>query len=183
MNPISTRIVLAAALLACTCVHAVTCGPTGVATVNPDAIYAVHGNGTVTDTRTNLMWKQCLEGQNEANCTGSPTTMNWVSALAQAEASTFAGYSDWRLPNEKELRSLVEECRQSPAINDAIFLNMPSNSYAWSSSPSVGGGAVSSLLVNFSTGNATHGVRTAPASVRLVRDRDVGPLFRNGFEN
>ena len=62
---------------------------------NPDDIYTVDAaNGVVTDSRTGLMWKRVEE----------ISTMNWSQALAYAEAHSFAGYSDWRLPNIKELQ-------------------------------------------------------------------------------
>jgi len=177
MTPIMTRTPFALALgsallLACAAsAHAVTC-VNGLAATNPDNSYTVHGDGTVTDTATGLMWKQCLEGQSGPACaTGTPTGYNWGDALALAEASTFAGYGDWRLPNQKELRTLVEECRASPAINDAVFPNTPANSYAWSGSPRYAGGGVHSLVVNFDTGNSSFAQRNLAAvvHVRLVR--------------
>ena len=101
---------------------------------NPDSVYIDHGDGTVTDTRTGLMWKQCNEGLSGATCEiGSSLLLNWDEALALAEASTFAGYSDWRLPNVKELSSLVEECRREPAINTNLFPTI--HSTLWSGSP------------------------------------------------
>jgi hypothetical protein len=66
---------------------------------NPDAVYQDHGNGTVTDTRTGLMWKQCSEGQSwsPGTCSGTASGFTWSQALARAEAATFAGYADWRV--------------------------------------------------------------------------------------
>lgn len=112
-----------------------TCN-THIPETNPSSIYEVHGNGTVTDTRTGLMWKQCLEGQTGADCSGSsPTSIRWAEALEHAESHSFAGYSDWRLPNSKELESLVEHRCVQPAINEGVFPNAPS-SPVWSGSPS-----------------------------------------------
>jgi hypothetical protein len=104
---------------------------------NPDAVYQDHGNGTVTDTRTGLMWKQCSEGQfwSPGTCSGKPIVFTWSQALAWAETATFAGHADWRVPNIKELLSLVEDCRVSPAINDVLFPNAPIFDF-WSASPS-----------------------------------------------
>ena len=136
---------------------------------NPDNIYTVPGDGTVTDTRTGLMWKQCLEGQTGADCTGgSATAMNWADALTHAQGHSFAGYSDWRLPNSKELESLVEHCRVAPAINEDIFRNALSSSRVWSGSP-YAGGSNSAWYVNFSNGNADGGSRSSGYHVRLVR--------------
>lgn len=150
---------------------------------NPDSLYSLHGDGTVTDVRTGLMWKQCAEGQTWGNggCYGSATSVPWgpnpaypqykeFSALGLAKASNFAGYKDWRLPNIKELRSLVEECQATPAINQNIFPNTPGYSYFWSSTPhnSVGDSA---WYVWFNDGSSGANPRWGVGfSVRLVRD-------------
>jgi hypothetical protein len=102
---------------------------------NPDVVYVDHGDGTVTDTRTGLMWKQCAEGLSGVGCgMGTLMTFTWSGALSHAVSSSFAGYTNWRLPNVKELSSLVEDCRFQPAINDSLFPNTPSSSF-WSGSP------------------------------------------------
>lgn len=74
-----------------------------------------NGDGTITDEATGLMWQQADDG----------TARNWQDSLAYAEGLELAGYSDWRLPNTKELQSIVDYSRspsatQSPAI-DAKF--------------------------------------------------------------
>ena len=135
---------------------------------NPDAVYVVHVDGTVTDTRTGIMWKQCVEGLSGTDCTqGSATQMSWAEALTHAEGHSFAGFSDWRLPNITELHSLVEECRFSPAINTEIFPSTPS-SYVWSGSPYVdsSGGAWG---VDFYYGYASGRGRGYDVGVRLAR--------------
>lgn len=160
---------VAALTLAAPAVQAVTCVnnlPPG----NPDAIYQVHGNGTVTDTRTGLTWKRCAEGQswNGSTCTGSASRHTWANALALAEASTFAGHGDWRLPSLKELRSLVEECRYNPAINDTVFPNTLSSPNFWSGSPYAPHSG-SAWYVDFYRGTANNYGRSNTFSVRLVR--------------
>jgi hypothetical protein len=74
-----------------------------------------HGDGTVTDGATGLMWQQADDG----------SAYNWEDALSYAEGLVFAGYDDWRLPNAKELQSIVDYTRSpsttgSPAI-DEVF--------------------------------------------------------------
>ncbi len=71
-----------------------------------------NADGTVSDTATGLMWQQADDG----------LFRNWENALSYAENVTLAGYSDWRLPNAKELQSIVDYTRSpastnSPAIN------------------------------------------------------------------
>ena len=146
--------------------HAVPC-QNNLPASNPDSVYTDHGNGTVTDTRTGLMWKQCAEGLSGATCqTGSVRFFLWADALADAEASTFASYTDWRLPNVKELSSLVEDCRVSPSINTNRFPNTPGVGF-WSSSPRAAG----AWQVGFNYGGAYGSPRTNShiGRVRLVR--------------
>ncbi|NIP19076.1 MAG: sulfatase-like hydrolase/transferase, partial [Xanthomonadales bacterium] len=77
-----------------------------------------NGDGTVTDLATGLMWAQ----------DDSIAGLNWEEALAwvaQQNADYFAGYGNWRLPNAKELQSLLDYTRspdttQSAAI-DPVF--------------------------------------------------------------
>lgn len=113
--------------------HAVQTCPAGNPRVAPDSRYTEHGDGTVTDLHTGLMWKQCSEGQTGATCTGAVSTMAWANALTAAENTVFAGFSDWRLPSAKELQSLVETGCYNPAINAARFPNTSTGDY-WSSS-------------------------------------------------
>ncbi|MGE9294776.1 MAG: DUF1566 domain-containing protein [Puniceicoccales bacterium] len=70
-----------------------------------------NGDGTITDQATGLMWQQADSAQG----------MNWQDALAYAEASELAGYRDWRLPNAKELQSLVDYARAPGATASAAI--------------------------------------------------------------
>ncbi len=134
----NSHIALALAMagaLAVPAVQAQTCNA-NVRRSAPDARYVVDADkGTVLDQQTGLTWKRCIEGQSGADCgTGSPVGFNWGEALRQAEASTFAGYTDWRMPDFKELNSLVEVACHDPAINATVFPNDPSG-FVWASSP------------------------------------------------
>ena len=142
----------------------------GVQMSNPTSVYVIDsGNGTVTDTRTGLMWDRCARGLSGLGCaTGTASTFTWQAALdAAATIGAYKGFSDWRLPNIKELRSLVEECRISPAINEFDFPNSPA-SFFWSGSPDAGG-APNAWLVEFNSGGAYMGGRSFAYHVRLVR--------------
>jgi len=70
-----------------------------------------NGDGTITDKATGLMWMQDDSGEG----------MTWQEALTYAEETTFAGYSDWRLPNSKELQSIVDYSRCPDATNSAAI--------------------------------------------------------------
>ncbi len=67
-----------------------------------------NGDGTITDRATNLMWMKIDSGY----------TMNWEDALEYSENLDYAGYSNWRLPNPKELQSIVDYTR-APDAKDA----------------------------------------------------------------
>ncbi len=71
-----------------------------------------NGNGTITDNATGLMWMQDDNG----------TGVLWKDALSYAENITYAGYSDWRLPDTKELQSIVDYTR-SPATTGSAAIN------------------------------------------------------------
>lgn len=119
-----------------------TC-PGGLPRVAPDSRYTIDSTiVVVTDLATGLMWKRCSEGQGGASCTGTATTHTWTQALTLANTATHAGYSDWRLPNREELRSLVETGCHGPSINTMAFpatrelywsstSHAPSVSFAW----------------------------------------------------
>ncbi len=81
-----------------------------------------NGNNTVTDKSTGLMWTEFDSG-NEAftslvsNYTKSDGSLNWDEALDFANKISFAGYDDWRLPNAKELHSILDYTRSPDATN------------------------------------------------------------------
>ncbi|VAX13889.1 hypothetical protein MNBD_GAMMA24-627 [hydrothermal vent metagenome] len=139
----------------------------------PASRYQVHANGTVTDRQTGLMWKQCAEGLSGAECaTGKAATLTWQQALQRSStlnvSGGFAGHTDWRLPNLKELQSLREVSCYSPAINTTIFPSTGGLSVFWSSSP---GANVSNnaWYVFFDDGNSYNDDRSFNFRVRLVR--------------
>jgi len=71
-----------------------------------------NGDGTITDNATGLMWMQNDNG----------TGVLWENALSFAENFTYAGFSDWRLPDTKELQSIVDYTR-SPAETSSAAIN------------------------------------------------------------
>lgn len=96
---------------------------TSVPESTPTSSYSVLPDGTLTATATGLMWKRCLEGQafTGGACEGAPTTYTWADALGAAHAVSFAGHSDWRLPNPKELLTIFEDRCAGPALNADLF--------------------------------------------------------------
>lgn len=88
-----------------------------------------NGDGTITDRATGLTWQQADAGR----------AMSWLDALTYAEGLTLAGHDDWRLPNAKELQSIVDytrapdaddPARRSPAIDPLFRLSDP-EAWCW----------------------------------------------------
>ena len=142
----------------------------GIPESNPNAAYSVSG-ASVTDSRTALIWDQCPWGLSGGSCgTGSAGSFSWRDALSVvsiANASTYNGASDWRLPNLKELRSLAEECRVSPSINSTNFPNTPAADFWTNSLTQIY--ADSAWVVDFARGDVFAAARITLARVRLVR--------------
>jgi hypothetical protein len=71
-----------------------------------------NGDGTVTDLGTGLTWQQDSDG----------AIRTWEEAVNYCESLELpAGQADWRLPNIKELRSIVDNTTHSPAIDITYF--------------------------------------------------------------
>ena len=60
--------------------------------------YQDNGDGTITDKATGLTWMKADSGKG----------MDWPTALEYAEDLKLAGHADWRLPNAKELQSIID---------------------------------------------------------------------------
>lgn len=121
-------------------------GDLGKGVTMPNPRFTNNGNGTVTDNLTGLIWLE------NANCWGGT---NWPTALANCNqlASGSCGLSDgslaaeWRLPNVKELQSLIDFGYFDPALSNGdgtakwspgdSFIGVQSNGY-WSSTTGPG---------------------------------------------
>ncbi|MBR4531617.1 DUF1566 domain-containing protein [bacterium] len=77
-----------------------------------------NGNQIVTDSTTGLIWQKTYG-----------TAVIWQDALYYCENLTYAGYSDWRLPNNNEFASLADYDRYQPA---SAFPDMEMETTFWS---------------------------------------------------
>ena len=108
----------------------------------PDPRFTDNGDGTVTDKLTGLIWLK------SAGCTAffsgdvaGENFRTWVDALTAAN-SLSGGYcgltdgsisGDWRLPNKRELDSLIDFSRWNPALPSGHPFIGVQSSYYWSS--------------------------------------------------
>ena len=163
--------------------------------------YTDNEDGTITDNCTGLIWVKDGTGAG-CNNGGKLTVMNAVSFAADL---TFAGYSDWRLPNLKELQSIVNYSKDAPTI-DEKFTNTFSDKY-WSSSFFADGSWYwRAHFVDFSDGSLSYELTKAgstvpqdstPQYIRPVRGPevadtlpitgleivDINPPYHNWAEN
>lgn len=169
-----------------------------LATVTPDARFQVNADGTASDRNTGLQWRRCPVGYELDEGLGAtlsddicvevgPASFSWQGALEQvAGASTPSPSSPepWRIPNVKELASLVETACVFPARNNRVFPDAAGD-ITWTSTPGASGVA---WTVDFGAGNLRTANQEVALSVLLVRDDDaVAPprpdeIFANGFE-
>ena len=82
--------------------------------------YVDNGDGTVTDTCTGRMWQKDTADVSGNGSIGDEDILNWQGALKYCYGLDFAGHSDWRLPNVREIQSIVDYGRRVPAI-DPVF--------------------------------------------------------------
>ena len=109
----------------------------------PSPRFNDNGNGTVTDNLTGLMWTKDANAPGPSACSPG-TNMTWQSTLDYVKClnnNNYLDYGDWRLPNLKELRSLVDYSNNRYSLPpDHPFINVITTdySYYWSSTTAAG---------------------------------------------
>jgi hypothetical protein len=83
--------------------------------------YTDNGDGTITDNNTGLVWeKHSADGgihdQNNTYTWGDGFAMH----VAGLNTTNFAGHNDWRVPNVKELQSIIDYQNIFPAVSSAF---------------------------------------------------------------
>ena len=137
--------------------------------------YLNNNDGTITDLDTGLMWTQVPSA-----------AMNWNAALAHAEGLTTAGYTDWRLPNVKELQTLVDitlatatsAASAQPCLQRKLFSAATATAY-WSSTPlrSGAGTSTQAWLVEFGVNTSSVPQRNSQGIVSYEPFASNYPVF------
>lgn len=124
---------------------------------NP-ASYDTSTPGVVLDRVTGLMWQRDVKGR-----------YDWAAAKTYCTGLTLAGHSDWRLPTEVELFSLVDftVAPPNPTLDATAFPDTATEPMFWSSLPASGG--VAAWGVSFQDGTADYQQVTNSQQVRCVR--------------
>jgi formylglycine-generating enzyme required for sulfatase activity len=116
-----------------------------------------NGDSTVTDRTTGLMWQKFQ----------SPTMMAWEDALRYGESLSMGGYSDWRVPNIKEIQSLNDASRSNPSVDQTFFPAVVTGKY-WSSTTQFNA-STRAWYIDFAYGITTYELKTISLNLLCVR--------------
>lgn len=152
--------------------QAQTCKADSITPSHGAGQYLVKDDGTVTDIVHGIEWQLCSVGQTynseKGNCDGTPTQFStWSEALSNTD-SAYGAYDDWRLPNIKELGSLVDRSCIAPAIDLSVFVSTASVVY-WSSTYDNRVNNIQGRIIDFYDGSEFLKNPDGYRFVRLVR--------------
>ena len=87
----------------------------------------------VTDLRNNVSWLRCSVGQNwnleDKTCEGTIVKLNHEEIVYAVEQASQQLGGTWRLPNLKELYSIICETCEPPKINPKYFPKISKEAY------------------------------------------------------
>lgn len=162
-----------AALSAVLSVSALADCNSALRTDTPAERFEIVDSRYLVDRATGLMWQRCPLGFQWLNSACQRDSAlaegtDWQSALQAADDASHGDYTDWRLPNIKELGSIVDRSCWDPAISAMLFPATPAALF-WTSSPNAVRPDVSAV-VDFAKGAHRSLNKTESALIRLVRD-------------
>jgi hypothetical protein len=158
--------------------------------------YRDNGDGTITDLNTGLMWEKKSNDGSDHDVSkmfvwSSPftdTVWDWIDAINTEVGNGigFAGFNDWRLPNVRELQSIIDYGRSSsPAVDPAFNNNVSIGctvltcsltvSSAYWSSTTIASNPIDAWAVDFGVGLLVPSLKSASHFVRAVRGGCVMP--------
>ena len=140
-----------------------------------------NGDGTVTDDNTGLVWeKLSMDGSVHDRTKTYTWSQAFTGHVATLNGGSFAGHTDWRVPNVKELLSIANYQNATPAVSSAFNANCTSvgctvltcsctasNGFYWSSTSYASPTSAWYVLFDFGNSNAT--AKSASFVTRAVR--------------
>lgn len=132
--------------------------------------YSISADGNeVADSKTGLIWRRCPEGMtvSSSGCSGVAAAYTWDQSLALANDVALTSGKSWRLPDVKELSSIVDASLGNPAIDTHAFPGTPATPF-WSATP-VENNPLKAWYVMFYGGFMNTYVCGGKLQVRLVR--------------
>jgi hypothetical protein len=126
-----------------------------LANKEPSPNFTDNGNGTVTDELTGLMWEQKTD---DGGSRDKDRAHTWLDALNYCEDLILGAFSDWRLPNPKELERIVDLSTSSPAADTTYFPNTNDEFY-WTGTTCSGCHKHKAFSYDFSDGRLYFGLK------------------------
>jgi hypothetical protein len=111
------------------------------------------------------MWQKDTADVNGDGQSTDQDVLQWCDALSYCEGLSFAGHDDWRLPNVRELQSIVDYGRSIPSIEPGFGA---SSGWYWSSTR-FAGNPDGAWYVDFGYGRVGLGGKESRGYVRAVR--------------
>ena len=118
-------------------------------------------SGVVADSATGLAWQDDYSDNG-----GEIKKASWQDALVYCKELSLGGKNDWRLPNIRELKSIVDDTKYNPAIN-SVFTNVTSDGY-WSATTTASDSS-NAWSVTFYNGYDCWNSKTYEDYIRCVR--------------
>lgn len=114
--------------------------------------YADRGDGTILDRETALVWQKCSAGQTYGPrlCSGTALQVDWYAAREQCRQLGLNG-SNWRLPSEKELLTIMDHARSGQRIDQSVFAATAPFRY-WSMDTRISADGLVGTVVDFADG-------------------------------
>lgn len=142
--------------------------------------YTDNGDGTITDNRTGLMWEKLSD---DGSIHDLDNAYTWEAAfsskIATLNSTSFAEHSDWRLPNEVELFTLINLGVDHPAVDPefntgcepgctVLTCSCTYSNYHWSST-TYQYSKTAAWALNFADGDTVGPHKLSASRVRAVR--------------
>ena len=127
------------------------------------------GDGTVADGLTGLLWQRADDGRRR----------DWGEALAYCQSLALAGHHDWRLPNIRELHSIVDYRRADPALDTSVLAQRDPGGWFWSSTTH-GDDPHDAAYVCFGPCSSTTGIDMHGAGAQRSDPKSGDPAGRPG---
>lgn len=122
-------------------------------------------SSVTADNRTGLMW--VTRPATDAGFNGPQTWENAItSCTATLNGLAYAGYPDWRLPNARELISIVDYGTYGPSIDATAFPGTRNNNY-WTSTTKTS--TTYAWVVSFGSGQIANTLKSASNYTWCVR--------------
>lgn len=128
-------------------------------------LHPVYPTALVIDRATGLMWPR--NGNSYGGNEGGADI--WQEAVDWAQGLNWADYTDWRLPNVRELASIADYAHYNPAVDTTIFSNIQSGSNRYWTSTTYKDNTGYAWVCRFDCGLVSYNIKTDSNYMLAVR--------------